>query len=96
MPLSDVGQRGLARPTYDLSVPTAIDVAYTLSSGNIDAIDIACTPGPSSVDVPRPTDASVHRPMPVVGVRPPKSSVPVDVIGPSSGPAPHMRVDVVG
>jgi len=77
-------------------VPTASDVAYTLSSGNIDAIDIACTPGPSSVDVPRPTDASVHRPMPVVGVRPPKSSVPVDVIGPLSGPAPHMRVDVVG
>jgi len=96
MPLSDVGQHGLARPTYDLSVPTANDVAYTLSSGNIDAIDIAYTPGPSSVDVPRPTDASVHRPMPAVGVRPPKSSVPVDVVGPSSGPAPHMCVDVVG
>jgi len=34
--------------------------------------------------------------MPAVGVRPPKSSVPVDVVGPLSGPAPHTRVDVVG
>ena len=71
MPLSDVGQCGLARPTYDLSLPTASDVAYTLLSGNMDVIDIACTPGTSSVDVPRPTDASVHRPMPAVGVRHP-------------------------
>jgi len=96
MPLSDVGQRGLARPTYDLSVPTASDVAYTLSSGNVDVIDIACTPGPSSVDVPRPASVSVHRPMPAVGVRPPKSSVPVDVVGPLYDPAPPTRVDIVG
>jgi len=86
--------------------PTASDVA--LPSGNVDVagptydpapltvIDIACTPGPSSVDVPRPTGASVHRPIPALGMRPPKSSVPVDVVGPSSGPAPPTRVDVVG
>ena len=48
------------------------------------------------VDVPRPTDASVHRPMPAIGVRPLNSSVPVDVVASSSGPAPHTRVDVVG
>ena len=94
-------------PAYDLSVPTASDVAYTLPPGNVDVagpayepapltvIDIACTPGPSSVDVPGPIDASVHRPMPPMGVRPPKSSVPIDVVKPSSGPAPPTR-DVVG
>ena len=38
----------ITRPTYDLFVSTASDVAYTLSSGNIDVIDIACTSGPSS------------------------------------------------
>ena len=31
-----------------------------------------------------------------MGVRPPKSSVPVDVVGPSSGPAPPTRVDDMG
>jgi len=98
----------ITRLTYNLSVPTASDVAYTLPSGNVDeagpeydpvaltVIDIAGIPGPSSVNVPRPTDASVHRPMPAVGVRPPKSSVPVDIVGPSTGPAPPMRVDIVG
>jgi len=50
IPLSDVGQRDLPRLTYDLSVPTASTL-----SGNIDVIDIACTPGPSSADVPRPS-----------------------------------------
>ena len=87
MPLSDVGQRGLARPMridvprpLDLTLPIASDVAYTLSSGNIDVIDIACTLGPSSVDAPRPAGVDVRRPMPSMGVRPPKSSVPVDVV----------------
>jgi len=32
----------------------------------------------------RPASVSVHRPIPAVGVRPPKSSVPVDVVGPLS------------
>ena len=50
IPLSDVGQRDLPRLTYDLSVPTASTL-----SGNIDVIDIACTHGPSSADVPRPS-----------------------------------------
>jgi len=86
-------------------VPTASDVAYTLPPGNVDVagpaydpapltvIDIAGTPGPSSVKVPRHTDASVHRPMPPMGVRPPKSSVPVDVVASLSDPAPPMRRD---
>jgi len=98
----------ITRPAYDLSVPTASNVTYTLPSGNVDVagpaynpapltvIDIACTPGPSSVDAPRPTGVSVHGPMPAVGVRPPKSSVPVDVVEPSSGPAPPTRVHVIG
>jgi len=84
----------ITRPTYDLSVPTASE--YTLSSGNIDVIDMACTPGPSSVDVPRPTVANVHRSMSAVGVRPPKSSVLVDVVASLPGPAPPMRVDNMG
>jgi len=132
MPLSDVGQRGLARPmridvprpldltlpivsddvahpyaplsvdvdmtrpTHDLSLPTASDVAYTLSSGNIDVIDIACTRGPSSVDAPRSAGIDVRRPIPSMGVRPPKSSVPVDVVASLSDPAPPMRDDAVG
>jgi len=87
------------RPTYDLSVPTASNVAYTLPPGNVDVagpaygpapltdIDVACTPGPSSVDVPRPAGASVHRPMPPMGVRQPKSSVPVDIVASLPGPA---------
>ena len=139
MPLSDVGQRGLARPmridvprpldltlpaagsnvahphaplsvdidiarpTYDSSVPTASGVAYTLPPGNVDVtwpaydpasltvIDITCTPGPPSVNVPRPTTASVRRPMPSMGARQPRSSVPVDVVAPLPGPAPPMR-----
>ena len=86
-------------------MPTASDVAYTLPPGNVDVagpaydpasltvIDIAVTPGPSSVKVPRHTDASVHRPMPPMGVRPPKSSVPVDVVASLSDPAPPMRRD---
>jgi len=80
IPLRDVGQRDLPMLTYDLSVPTASTL-----SGNIDAIDIACTPGPSSADVPRPTGVSIHRSVPAVGVRPPKSSVPVDVVKSPSG-----------
>jgi len=52
----------ITRPTYDLSVSTASDVAYALPSGNVDVagpaydsapltvIDIACTPAQSSVD----------------------------------------------
>jgi len=87
---------------------TVSDVAYTLPPGNVDVagpayepapldiIDIACTPGPSSVDVPRPTGVSVHRLMPAVGVRPPKASVPIDVVGPSFGPAPPTRVGDMG
>ena len=93
----------IARPTYDPSVPTASGVAYRLLPGNDDVagssydpasltvLDIACAPSPSSVVVPRPADASVHRPMPPMGVRQPKSSVPVDVVASLPGPAPPMR-----
>ena len=92
----------IARPTCDLSVPTASNVVYTLPPGNVDVagptygpapltvIDVACTPGPSSVD-----GASVRRPMPPMGVRQPKSSVPVDVVASSPGLAPPTH-DVVG
>jgi len=59
-------------------------------------LDTACAPSTSSVVEPRSIDASVHRPISTVGVRPPKSSVPIDVVEPSSGPAPLMRVDDMG
>ena len=87
---------------------TAGDVEYTLPPGNVDVagpaydpasltvLDFACAPSPSLVVAPRPTAASVHRPMFAVGVRPPKSSVSVDVVESSSGPAPLMCVDDMG
>jgi len=90
-----------------LSVARPSDVAYTLPPGNVDVagpacgpapltvIDVACTPGPSSVNAPRPAGVNVHRPMPPMGVRQPKSSVPVDVVASLPGPAPPTR-DVVG
>jgi len=87
---------------------TASDVEYTLPPGNVDVagptydpasltvLDIACAPSPSSVVAPMPAVASVHKSMSVVGVRPPKSSVPIDVVEPSSGPAPPTRIDDMG
>ena len=84
---------------------TAGDVEYTLPPGNVDVagpaydpasltvLDIACEPSTSSVVAPRPAAASVHRPMSAVGVRPPKSSVSVDVVESSSRPAPLMHAD---
>jgi len=86
----------------------ASNVEYTLPPGNADVagpaydpdsltvLDSACAHSPSSVVAPRTTDASVHRPMSAVGARPPKSSVSVDVVEPSSGPAPPTRVDDMG
>jgi len=90
----------IARP-----MSTASDVEYMLPPGNVNVagpaydptsltvLDIACAPSTSSIVAPRSTAASVYRPMSAVGVRPPKSSVPIDVVEPSSGPAPLMRVD---
>ena len=63
-------------------------------SASLTALDIACAPSTSSVVAPRSIDASVYRPMSAVGVRPPKSSVPIDVVELSSGPAPPTRVDM--
>jgi len=91
----------------DIARPMSIasDVEYTLPPGNVNVagsaydpasltvLDIACAPSTSSVVAPRSIDASVHRPISTVGVRPPKSSVPIDVVELSSGPAPLMRVD---
>jgi len=76
------GNVDVAGPTYD---PASLTVP-----------DFACAPSPLSIVAPRSTAASVHRPMSAVGVRPPKSSVPVDVVEPSSGPAPPTRVDDMG
>jgi len=94
----------VSRP-LDLTLPNASD---DVLPGNVDVagpaydpasltvLDIACAPNPSSVVAPRPAAASVHRPMSAVGVRPPKASVPIDVVAPLSGPAPPTRVDIVG
>ena len=82
----------IARP-----MSTASDVEYTLPPGNVDVAGSAYDPASlstSSVVAPRPAAASVYRPMSAVGVRPPKSSVPIDVVEPSSGPC--MRVDDMG
>jgi len=87
---------------------TASDVEYTLPPGNVyvagptyvpaslTVLDIACAPSPSSVVAPRPAVASVHMSMSAVGVRPPKSLVPIDTVEPSSGPAPPTRIDDMG
>ena len=58
------------------------------------------------VDVSRPLDLTLpiasddvlpgNVDVSAVGVRPPKSTVPIDVVEPSSGPAPLMRVDDMG
>jgi len=81
----------IGRPAYDSSVPTASGVAYRLPPGNVDVIDVACAPNPSSVDVPRPTSASVYRPMPPMGTRQLKSSVPIDVVASLPCPPPLTR-----
>ena len=85
--------------SLDLTLPAASD---DVPPGNVDVAgpaydpasltvhDIACAPSPSSVVAPRPTGVGVHRPMPPMGMRQPKSSVPVDVVAPLSGPAPLM------
>jgi len=77
--------------------PGNVDVAGSAyDPASLTVLDIACEPSTSSIVAPRPTAASVHRPMSAVGVRPPKSSVPIDVVESSSGPAPLMRVDDMG
>ena len=92
----------------DIAGPTASDVEYTLPPGNVDVagspydpasltvLDIACAPSTSSIVRSRPAAVSVHRPMSAIGVRPPKSSVSIDVVKSSSGPAPLTRVDDMG
>ena len=75
MPLSDVGQRGLARPMrinmprpLDLTLPIASDVAYTLPPGNVDVAGPTRTYGPAPLTVidvactPRPSSVDVPRP----------------------------------
>jgi len=77
--------------------PGNVDVAGpAYDPASLAVLDFACAPSPSSVVAPRSTAASVHRPMSAIGVRPPKSSVPIDVVEPSSGPAPLTRVDDMG
>jgi len=74
-----------------------VDVAVSAyDPASLTVLDFACAPSTSSVVAPRSTDASVHKPISAVGVRPPKSSVPIDVVEPSSGPAPPTRVDDMG
>ena len=83
MPSSDVGQRrrvDVSRP-LDLTLPTASDDVVQLYAPWSTASDDVL---PGNVDVS------------AVGVRPPKSSVPIDVVEPSSGPAPPTRVDDMG
>jgi len=78
-------------------LPGNVDVAGpAYDPASLTVLDIACASSASWVVVPRPAAASVHKPMSAVGVRPPKSSVPIDVVEPSSGPAPLMRVDNMG
>jgi len=89
---------GVPRP-LDLTLSTASGDVYALPPGNVDVagpaydppsltvLDIACAPSHSSVVAPRPTGVCVYRPMPPMGMRQPKSSVPVDVVAPLSGPA---------
>ena len=45
------------------------------AQASLTVLDFACAPSPSLVVAPRPTAASVHRPLSAVGVRPPKSPV---------------------
>ena len=87
-----------------LALPTVIDVAppCASSSGTVDVvrsvstvIDVARPPGPLSVDEPRPVGDDVRRPMPLMGVRQSKSSVPIDVVKSPSGSTQPMRVDIV-
>jgi len=75
-------------PPGNVDVPGS---AYDPAS--LTVLDFACEPSTSSIVAPRSTAASVHKSMSAVGVRPPKSSVPIDVVEASSGPAPLMRVD---
>ena len=77
--------------------PGNVDVAGSAyDPASLTVLDIACESSTSSVVAPRSIDASVHRPMSAVGVRPPKSSVPIDVVESSAGPAPLTRVDDMG
>ena len=91
-------QPGLALPSVInvarpyASSPCTVDVVRPMST----VIDTARPPGPSSVNEPRPVGNDDRRPMPPMGVRQPKSSVPIDVVESLPGPAPPTRVDVVG
>ena len=70
----------VSRP-LDLTLPIASDDVVQLYAPWSTASDDVL---PGNVDVS------------AVGERPPTSSVPIDVVEPSSGPAPLMRVDDMG
>jgi len=76
--------------------PTIVGVPCQPGLALPSVIGVARPPGPSSVDEPRPAGDDVRRPMPPMGVRQPKSSVPIDVVESLSGSTQPTRVDIVG
>ena len=76
--------------------PTIVGVPCQPGLALPTVIDVARPPGPLLVDEPRPVGDDVRRPMPLMGERQSKSSVPVDVVKSPSGSTQPTRVDIVG